>query len=483
MVNMRTILFVIGLVLCAVAATMVLPALLDLVAGEGEWVGLLVSALITAFFGITLCLTTWSRVEFSLSVRDAFVLTSLAWITTSAFASLPFILSTATHLSLTDAVFETVSGLTTTGSTVLTGLDHLPRGILFWRSFLQWVGGAGIIIMAVVLLPFLRVGGMQLFRTESSDRSDKIVPSSFQLVRYIFGVYLGLTLACAFAYHLGGMSWFDAVNHSMTTLATGGYSTHDASFAFYASRTLQWIGTFFMVVASLPLAIYIRAVRGEPSAIWRNSQVRAFLVFVAGVSLLLALWLWQLRGFVLADALTVSAFSVASIVSTTGFVSDDYTGWGALAVAAFLILTLVGGCTGSTAGGIKMFRHQTMFLMIRTHLISLVMPRRVYTPIYEGHVVDRGIIISVLAFVSVFVLSLLIFTLGLAATGLDLVTSLSGAATAIANVGPGLGNTIGPVGNFTSLNEASKALLIVGMLLGRLEFFTLLVLLSPDFWR
>lgn len=483
MVNMRTILFVVGLVLCALAATMVLPALLDLVAGEGEWVSLLVSALITAFFGITLCLTTWSRVEFSLSVRDAFALTSLAWITTSAFASLPFILSTETHLSLTDAVFETVSGLTTTGSTVLVGLDQLPRGILFWRSFLQWVGGAGIIIMAVVLLPFLRVGGMQLFRTESSDRSDKIVPSSFQLVRYIFGVYLGLTLACAFAYHTGGMGWFDAVNHSMTTLATGGYSTHDASFAFYASRTLQWIGTVFMVLASLPLAIYIRAVRGEPSAIWRNSQVRVFVAFVVLVSVLLAVWLWQARSFVFADALTVSAFNVVSIISTTGYASDDYTQWGALAVAAFLILTLVGGCTGSTAGGIKMFRHQVMFLMIRTHLIGLVMPRRVYTPMYEGHVVDRSIIISVLAFVSVFILSLLIFTLGLAATGLDLVTSLSGAATAIANVGPGLGNTIGPAGNFASLNETSKWLLIIAMLLGRLEFFTLLVLLSPDFWR
>lgn len=483
MINLRTILFVVGLVQCLIAATMVLPAMIDLVADEGEWVALLVSALITAFFGITTCLATWSRVEFSLSLRDAFVLTSMTWLVTSGFASLPFMLSHSTNLGIVDALFETVSGLTTTGSTVLSGLDKLPHGILFWRSFIQGLGGAGIIILAIVVLPFLRIGGMQLFRTESSDRSEKIVPSSFQLVRYIAFAYIGLILACALAYKIAGMTWFDAVNHAMTTLSTAGYSTHDASFGFFKSPAIHWVAILFMIAGALPLVIYVRMVRGETLALLNDRQVRAFVGFVALASLAMAVWIANSQDRSFFDALTLTAFNVVSISTTTGYASADYMQWGAPAVGAFMIFTLLGGCTGSTAGGIKIFRYQMMFLMIRTHVIGLVSPRRVFVPTYAGRQIEPGIVISVLAFVSAYVLALFIFSLGLTVTGLDFLTSISSVTQAMGNVGPGLGDIVGPAGNFASLSDPAKLMLIAAMLLGRLEFFTLLVLLSRDFWR
>lgn len=478
----RPILYVVGLLLCGLAAAMLVPAAADAALANPDWRVFLASASATGFFGMLLVLTNRGRKALVLDVRQAFLLTTAAWSAMGAFSALPF-LFLGQGLDYTDAFFEAVSGLTTTGSTVLVGLDGMPPGILLWRAILQWIGGIGIIVMAIIVLPFLRVGGMQLFRSESSERSEKVVARPYELVSYIALIYLGLTAACFFAYWAAGMSAFDALCHAMTTLATGGFSTHDASFTAFGQPAIQWLAVLFMLLGSLPFVAYIRTLQRRQMPIWRDSQVRGFLAFVASASLAVTAWLAWTTGIPAVEALRLAIFNVTSIVTTTGYASADYMEWAGLAVGIFLFLTVVGGCTGSTAGGIKFFRHQVLWVVTRSHLRFLIRPHVVSVATYQGRALPDDIAPSVLAFIFVFLASVAVVALGLSGFGLDLVTSLSGAATAVSNVGPGLGPIIGPAGNFGTLPDGAKWLLAGAMLLGRLELFTVLVLFQREFWR
>ncbi len=480
MIDPRPILFVLGALLLILAAVMMVPLALDLALGEGDWPAFVTAAVITAFVGGLLVLGERTRAR-ALTLRQAFLLTAGAWLGNCAFAALPFVFSRV-GLSYTDAFFEATSGLTTTGSTVIVELDTRPHGILLWRSLLQWAGGIGIIVMAIAILPMLRIGGMQLFHTESSDRSEKALPRARRVAEFICLVYFGLTALCLLAFVAAGMTWFDALNHAMTTVATAGYSTHDASFGAFGPAA-QWLCVVFMIAGALPFMLYARTLTGHRWALWESSQVRTFLGVLAAVILILTVAVWRGVGLPPLDALRYVAFNVVSVVSTTGFATTDYGLWGGFAVGLFFILTFVGGCTGSTAGGVKIFRFQVMYLVVRQQVVHLVRPAVIHRNLYDGRRLPDDIPASVMAFGVLYVAAFGLLTFALSALGLDFLTSASGAATALANVGPGLGEIIGPAGNFAPLSGVAKWLLAFGMLLGRLELFTVLVVLTPWFWR
>lgn len=475
----RRILLTLGITLCALAALMLLPALVDLVDSNEDWQVFLVSSILTFFLGGLLVFSGIDLESDEIELKEGFILTTLSWVVTAAFSALPFV---GLGLGYSDAYFEAMSGLTTTGSTVLSGLDKLPRGILLWRSLLQGLGGIGIVVTAIVMLPFLRVGGMQLFHTESSDRSEKVLPRSAQLIGAIVQIYVGLIALCALSYSVLGMTGFDAVCHALTTVSTGGFSTHDASFSFFSSPALQWTAILFMVLGALPFVAMIKVAGGHSAEFWRDAQVRGFVGFLAGVSVVLAIWLVETRGIDFADALLLASFNVVSITTTTGFANVDYMQWGAFAIVLIFLLTFVGGCAGSTAGGIKIYRFQVTGLLIKGHFLSLMTPHRVSPLRYNGRRLPDDVPFSVIAFLAIYMATVAFFTLLLAGLGIDLITSLTAAATAVSNVGPGLGDTIGPVGNFAPLPIAAKWALSAAMLLGRLELFTVLVLMRPEFW-
>ena len=479
--HFRPALFVTGLFLIGLAAFMWVPLLYMLWVGEDGGHEFLLSSGITLLTGGVLAYLFGKRESFALVPRQVFVLTTLAWVSVSLFAALPLLL--IHHIDYTDAFFETMSGLTTTGSTVLVRLDEAPRGILLWRSLLQWIGGIGFIAMGVLILPFLRVGGMRLFHAESSDRSEKVLPRFESVAKAIFFIYVILSAACVAAYYLAGMSMFDAVNHAMTTVSTGGYSTHDASMGFFDSAPILWVSVVFMILGALPFALYIQAMRGNAMPLLKDRQVRGFLSIVLFFGLLLALVNTVQSQRDPLSALTSSVFNVTSVITTTGYASEDYSLWGELAVMVFFYLAFVGGCSGSTAGGLKIFRLQVAYTMLRRQLDRLVHPHAIFTERYNNREIGEDIIRSLISFSFFFGLTIGLLALSLSAVGLDFMTSMTGAITAVCNVGPGLGEIIGPAGNFASLPDAAKWLLSLGMLLGRLEIMTVLVVFTPGFWR
>lgn len=481
MTDLRPILYVQGWLLLAVAATMALPALADGAVGYPDWKVFAAAAAFTLFFAVA-ALVAFRQQSVRLNVRQGFVLTSVSWSVTSAFAALPFVFADL-DLSYADAFFEAVSGLTTTGSTVIVGLDAAPRGILLWRGLLQALGGLGIIVMAILVLPFLRVGGMQLFHAKSSDRSEKVMPRLTSMIGSIALGYGVLNLLSAIAFAAAGMDLFDAAIHAMTSLATGGFSTKDASIGFYQSPAIEWVATISMLLGGLPLVIYVRLARREFAAVAGDRQVRTMLIFLVVTIAVITVWLMATKGYEFERAVRAVALSVVSVVTTTGFVTEDYGAWGEFALAAFLVLMFVGGCTGSTSGGIKIFRFQIAWLRFRVQLRRLTQPHTIVPMVYQGRTIPEDVPGSVTHFCLTYVACTLAITLGLALTGLDFIAALSGAATAIGNVGPGLGPLIGPAGNFASVPDAAKWILSFAMLLGRLEIFTLLVLFSPHTWR
>ncbi len=476
------VLFVVGALVLVLTLFMIPPMLADLVADNDDWEVFAGSALLSGFVGLMLVLVSRDAWSERVRLKEGFVLTVVSWLVLSLVAAVPY-LFLEQPLSFADAWFEAVSGLTTTGSTIFANLDTMPEGVLLWRSLTQWIGGIGIVVMAMIMLPFLKVGGMQLFQTESSDRSDKIVPHARQFITYLAAVYVALTIACMIAYKLAGMRMFDALNHAMTTVATGGFSTRDASFGHFDSILLHWVAICFMIAGALPLVLYVRMMREKRVSLFADRQARAFLRLLALTVLLLVAWRVLVHDAPPAEALTTVTFNVVSIVSTTGYSSGDYTLWGALSVAAFLVLMFFGGCTGSTAGGMKIFRLQVMMMAVGAYLKRLSSPHRVVTMTYENRTVTADIAMAVFAYLSVMLVSVAILAVLLAFTGVDFLTALSGAITAITNVGPGLGPVIGPSGTFAPLPDTAKMLLSFGMLLGRLEFFTLLVVLQPGFWK
>lgn len=460
---------------------MMTPSLIADVASVEHNASYFLIAVVTSLFtGLTLLLLSASDETFDLSRRQAFLITGLSWLILPAFGGLPFL---GIGLTYIESYFEAASGLTTTGATVIVGLDSLSPGILLWRATLQFVGGLGIIVLGILVMPFLRVGGMQLFKTESSDRSEKIFAKGLDLARWIAGIFISLVMLCAILYAAFGMSGFDAVTHAMTTVSTGGFSTHDASFGYFQSPSLEWIAALFMMAGGLPFVAMIRTVRGRRDALFTDIQARGYILFLFIASMALALNLVWTNNVAFADAIRLAAFNVISVVTTTGYASTDYQLWGPFAIGAFFLLTFLGGCSGSTAGGIKIYRIQILWKLAMAHLARIVSPSQVVVVSYGSRRVDDEVAFAILTFLVATLVSAAAFTLVLAALGLDLVTAVTGSVTCIANVGPGLGPVIGPAGNFATLPESAKAVLSIAMILGRLEFFTLLVMLTPAFWR
>lgn len=480
--DFRPIFYVMGMLLSLLAIGMTIPMLVDLYYNHDDWKVFFLNICVCVFFGGTLILSNAGSTSESLNIRQAFILTAMGWIVMALFGALPMWHSVM-DLSFADAFFESTSAITTTGSTVIVGLDKAPPGILLWRSILQAFGGVGFIVMALTILPFLKVGGMQLFQTESSDKSDKALPRIRQNAMAIGYIYIFLVTWCALTYWFCGMSGFDAFNHAITSISTGGLSTHDLSFAYFKNPLLEWAAVFFMILGALPFVLFIRIGKGEWGSVFRNSQVRAFLKFLSFSIIVLTFWLMLEHDRPFGDALRAVSFNVVSIVTTTGYMSEDYSLWGPFALTVFFALTFVGGCTGSTGGGTKIMRFQIMWSIFKRQMFRLVHPHGVFPITYEGRRVSEDILFSVIVYVISLFMSIAILSMALGFLGLDLVTSISGAATSLMNVGPGLGPIIGPAGNFAPLPDAAKWILSFGMLLGRLELLTLLVLFSPYLWR
>ena len=481
MFDLRPVGYVTGLAVAALGATMLLPMLVELFYGNPHWPIFLESSVLTTLIGALTALACANGVRERLTIQQTFLLTTGVWLMLPVFGAIPFMLGTP-YASVTDAFFESMSGLTTTGSTVFNDLNTLPEGVLLWRSMLQWFGGVGIIVVAMVFLPELRVGGMQIFRSEGLDTDGKVLPRAAQIASSIFVVYFALTMACFVAYLIVDMPAFAAANHALTTVATGGFSTEDASFGAFKGAP-EYIAALFMLIASLPFVRYVQLLGGSTGPLFRDAQVRGFFCTVATVYVLV--WGYQVLGTGIAPetALRETLFNVTSILTGTGYASTDYQLWGTGMVVLFFFLGLIGGCAGSTCCSIKIFRFQLLIASVRAQIGKIHSPSGIFTPRYEGRAVSEDVLSSVMVFFVAFVVSLGAVSILLGMTGLSMITSLSGAAAALANIGPGLGPEIGPAGNFADLNDTAKWILSFTMLLGRLEIMAVFAILTIKFWR
>ena len=479
--DLRPVLSILGVFLTGLAVTMLVPTFVDLLDNNNNWLGFMMSAALTSFIGVTLILITRGKKEI-IEIKSTFLLVTLSWIILSIFSSLPFLFS-QNNLGITESFFESVSGLTTTGSTTIKNIQDASRGLLLWRAILQWLGGIGIIVSAVSILPSLGVGGMQLFRLESSDSSEKLLPRATSIATEITVLYLFLSGLCAIAYWFSGLSIFDSIIHSMTTIATGGFSSQQGSIGAYNNLSLEIMCILFMIFSSLPFVLYLKAIRGKPYLIFKDEQVQGFFKILISSILIIILYLSFLEDFDFFSSLRSVIFNVTSILTGTGFSTDSYDNWGTPVIVVFLCITFIGGCAGSTTCGIKVFRIQVIFKNSKQMIEKLISPNRVTNHKYNGENLSLEIIESVMTFLFIFILTFFVITLILALTGLDLLTSMSASATSISNVGPGLGNIIGPNYNFSELSNIAKWVLSFGMLAGRLEFLTFLVIFSKSFWK
>jgi len=481
MFDLKPVGYVIGLLVAALGLAMLVPMAADLIAGNGHAGVFLEAAILTVLTGGLIALASANSVSGGMTVQQIFILSTGVWAVLPLFGAIPFMRG-ATEAGFTDAYFEAMSGLTTTGSTVFSGLDALPAGILLWRSMLQWFGGIGIIVVAMAFLPELRVGGMQIFRSEAFDTDGKVLPRAAEIASRISIVYVGLTMICALAYFGAGIGAFDALNHALTTISTGGFSSHDASFGSYQG-VAEYVAVVFMVLASLPFVRYVQLLAGSSRPLVRDSQVRGFVALLVLLVAAMTLYRFAANGTGILPSLRESAFNITSIITGTGYASVDYQMWGAFPVAVFFFIGLIGGCAGSTSCSAKIFRYQILVSAVTTQIRRIHSPHGVFQMKYAGQTLTEDVLASVTAFLTLFFVSLGVTAVLLSATGLDFVTSVSGAATAIANVGPGLGDIIGPSGNFAALNPAAKWILLSAMLVGRLELMVVFVLFTSRFWR
>jgi trk system potassium uptake protein TrkH len=462
------------------AAAMLLPAAIDLRDGSDDWLIFVRSAAATGALSALFLLATQNQ-TMRFTPRLGFLLTACLWLTASFLGSIPLYFS---HLpiSYATAFFEAMSGVTSTGATALTGLDNMQRGILLWRSILCWIGGVGFIGLALLLLPSLRAGGLALFHMENSDKSEKILPRMNQIALGIILAYLSLTAACIIAYFAVGMSVFDAINHGLTTVATAGFSTHDSSIGFYeGNRLLLVVSTIFMALSALPFVLYIKAFMPRRMESLADPQVKLFFAIAIGFSFALAVVLRLGSDVPFGDALISASFHFVSVMTTTGYATEDYSLWGPPAIGIFFLASFLGGCAGSTSGGIKMNRLIILWSLTQANLARLIMPHAVIKIRY-GTSEFGDIAQNVLLYLFLYCASLVIGAVLLASLGLDFVSAFTGALTALSNVGPGFGDTIGPVGNFSTIHDPALWVLSFLMLVGRLELVTVYILFTRAFW-
>ena len=476
------VLHILSILVTPLSGVMLISGLVDLAKDNPNWINFFSASIITLFIGMSVFLATREKRDQNLDLRQAFLLTTLSWIAVALFGALPFYLSSL-NLSLTDSFFESMSGITTTGSTILINIEDSSPGILVWRALLQWLGGIGVIVMALAVLPMLSVGGMQLFKTENFETPEKVIPRATGLARGIFLIYSILTVIWSLLLFWSGMSGFDAILHSMTTIATGGYSTKTGSIGSFNSAIIDWIIILGMIVGSLPFVHYLAITRGSIKNLVYDYQVRWFFVLLLFIITILFLLLMLNNNYTLSESLRYSAFNVTSILTGTGYGTTDFGLWGGFAPTILLMCMFIGGCAGSTTCGIRMFRIQVLASSASAQISRLLRPHSIVLPHYNNRPVPESVTDAVMGFFFIYILVFAITASILSILGLDFETAISGAATAISNVGPGLGETIGPSGNFSSLPNAAKWSICVAMLLGRLELFTVLVLFTPNFWK
>ena len=481
MANNKTVFFLIGILLIVLGLSMLAPYSMQVVYKENSH-SFISSSCVTIFIGI-LCILANLEKDLKLNLRQTFLFSTLAWVTVAIFGSLPFVLSNQTF-SFSDAFFESMSGITTTGATIISDLDNSPKSILLWRAIMQWLGGIGIVVMAITILPLLKVGGMQLFKMEGPDSTEKILPRTIEVAAIIISTYIILTLFCGFFYWIFGMTVFDSVCHAMTTIATGGFSTHNDSIGFFKNSNIEIVASLFIILGSIPFISYLKFSQGNKKIFFQDVQIKGLIYLLAFSILVIFLYLLFINyEGNLFEKVRISSFNVISILSGTGYVTDDFGLWGEFSLIFFLFLMFIGGCAGSTACGIKIFRLQMLLIFLKNQVRKLIYPNSVIITKYNNLKISDDFIRSVIIFIFSFLFIFLIIAMLLSISGLDFVTSISGAASSISNVGPGLGEIIGPDGNYKSLPDLSKWILATGMLLGRLELFAVLVLFFPSFWR
>ena len=478
MSNYKTVFFTLGILQIILGISMVIPVFVQIIYSEmdSSFIG---AAIVTIIFGTLFFLSNLDH-DKKLNLQQAFLLTALSWLSIAIFGSFPFIFSTI-NFSVTDSFFESMSGITTTGSTIINNLEEMPKAILLWRAILQWLGGIGIIVMAITLMPIMNVGGMQLFKISNNDSSEKILPKSKEIALRLIYIYSTLTLLCTFFYKIFGMNYFDSLTHSMTTIATGGFSNYNDSIGYFDSAYIESVSMVFIILGSLPFIAYIKFLNGDKQVFKNDSQIRTFFKIIFFTIIILGIYLSfnNIQSFDLRSIL----FNVISIITGTGYVNDQFDSWGSFTIVLFLMLMFIGGCAGSTTCGVKVFRFQILYLFIMNQIKKIIYPKGVFVIKYAENSINEKFIASIISFIFFYFLIFFCLSALLSLTGLDFITSISGAATSISNVGPGLGSTIGPNGNFSSLPDISKWILTIGMILGRLELFAILILFVPAFWR
>ena len=478
MSNYKTVFFILGILQIILGIFMLIPIIVQFFYNEidSSFFG---ASIVTIVFGTLFFLSNLDH-DKKLNLQQAFLLTALSWLSIAIFGSLPFVFSNI-HFSFTNAFFESMSGITTTGSTIISNLESMPKSILIWRAILQWLGGIGIIVMAITLMPIMNVGGMQLFKISSNDNSEKILPKSKEIALRLIYIYVGLTTLCAISYKTFGMNIFDSITHSMTTIATGGFSNYNESIGFFDNFSIEISAMIFIILGSLPFIVYIKFLSGNKKIFLSDIQIKSFIKIIFFSILILTLYLSLNKSSEL-DFRSV-LFNVISILTGTGYVNAQYDNWGGFSLIIFIGLMFIGGCAGSTTCGVKIFRIQIISSFVSNELKKIIYPKGVFILKYDQNPIDKKFVASIISFIYMYFIIFFVITTLLSLTGLDFITSISGAATAISNVGPGLGSVIGPNGNFSSLPDISKWILSLGMILGRLELFAILVLFLPSFWR
>ena len=479
--DFRPILNILGLLLCIESIALLIPMVFDYINNNGDWKQFFFISCLTFFIGLVLYIG-FKNEKMKINLRQAFLLTILSWLVIALFGSLPFMYSSSS-LNFTNAFFESVSGITTTGSTVISNFDSLSEGILIWRSLLQWFGGIGIIVLAVAILPTLQIGGMQLLHMEHDDPYEKTLPKINKFIFEIIFLYFGLTILCLFSYYFNGMNAFDSLIHSMTTISTGGFSNKSLSFGYFDSQTLESISILFMILGSLPFVIFIKFIHGQKNSLFKDDQIRLFIFLLVSIVLISCFWVKHYLNIEWSSALRLTTFNITSILTGTGYTSTNYNNWGGFGLIIILMIMFIGGCAGSTTGGVKIFRFQILFRGVRLQIKKLTQPHAVFLMKFNKKTVTENTYTSIISFFFIYILLFILSSVILSFLGLDFLTALSASASAISNVGPGVGEIIGPNGNYSGINEIGKWVLAFTMLIGRLEIFTILVLFSKNFWK
>ena len=482
MIRVGLLLYITSILQIILSLLMLPCLLLALYNGNSSWVGFAIAFAITFFISMSIYLSSSTRRIRDMSMKETFLMTTLSWLSIAYFASLPFYFS-GNFMPFIDCFFEAMSGITTTGATILNDLDHKPQSILLWRAILNWMGGIGVIVLAIAILPMLRIGGMQLFRTESSDKSDKIFPRAQQISKAIGFIYISLTIICFCIYVIFDMSLFDAIIHALTTVSTGGFSSHDESIGFFDDVRIEVTVIIFMIIGSLPFPILIKFINNDRKSIIKEEQIKFLIVTLFVIIVVFTYWLMVNHQYDVFTALRYASFNIVAILTTTGYTSYDYYSWGGFAVLLFFFIGVIGGCTGSTTGGVKIFRLQILIQTVKKQLAKLLHPHIIYKIHYNNTTVSSNNSSAVVGFFILFSFCFCVISALLSFSGLDFLTSFSAAASVLANLGPGLGEIIGPSGNYSPLTDNVKWVLVFGMIVGRLEIFTVVILFSKYFWR